>query len=75
MFVECTKCKDGLQLDIEVTIQALARLGDTVQKVRLNGWVVHEQDDGIGIQFDELDRDALLTIRTLVDFYLKRHEQ
>ncbi|MFQ5508996.1 MAG: hypothetical protein ACE5FN_06635 [Leptospirillia bacterium] len=38
MYIEC---KDGMTLDAEVSIQALARVGNTLHKIKLNGWVVH----------------------------------
>lgn len=58
--------------DTEVLIHALARTGDTVHKIQTGGWVVHTQKTGLGIQFDEMDRATLLTVKKLVDYYLEQ---
>ena len=72
VFIEST---GKFRENTEVSIHALARTGDTVHKIQLGGWVVHTQETGLGIQFDELNREALLTVRKLVDFYLQQPER
>ena len=62
------ECKEQLPQESRITLQALARAGDTVCRLRLKGWIARSSDTEMGIQFADPEPAMAEQIKRLLDW-------
>lgn len=60
-------CPQGFPAETEVLIRGFVREGQSLLRLRMNGWVARVDPDGMGLQFDRLTSDMAAAITRIVE--------
>lgn len=53
--------------ETEIHLEALARIEDTLYRLKISGWIARSDDAGMGIQFGDVNPTTSAQIKALID--------